>query len=417
MYQLDWVTRFRLNIGKPAVPIRPVVWRLGYTSLLTDVSSEMVNSLLPVYLVLHLHLGTLQYGAIDGLYNGAALALLGLAGGLIADRTRRPKEVAAVGYGLSAACKPLLLLVGAAWSLIAAVIAIDRCGKGIRTAPRDAIISLNTPDESLASAFAVHRALDAGGALLGPIVAFVLLSLFPARFDTIWLTSFVFGFLGLAVLWLFVENPDSAHSSVRHAFSWRQIFAATAGRGFWPIAAAGFLLSAMTVSDGFFYLLLQRRAELNVGFFPLFYVVTACIYMLLSIPIGRVADRYGRLPVLISGYLVVVAIYVVLLGVSVSGVYLCGLCLLLLGIHYAATEGVLVAMASALLPSEYRSSALAILATMVSLGRFSSSIVFGWIWQSFNARAAIEVLALGLAATILVAVTWLRRSGDARFAR
>ena len=169
----------------------------------------MVHSLLPVYLVLHLHMSPLQFGTIDGIYSGMAMAMLALAGGFLADRTRRPKEVAAFGYAVSAACKLLFLIAGAAWGWIAAIVAFDRTGKGFRTAPRDAMISLCNPADSLATAFAVHRALDAGGALFGPVVAFVLLSQRPGSFDAIWLTSFAFALLGLAVLLLFVQNPSA----------------------------------------------------------------------------------------------------------------------------------------------------------------------------------------------------------------
>ncbi len=414
MYQLDWIERWRSRNRGPVAVIHPVVWRLGYTSLLTDISSEMVNSLLPVYLVLHLHLGTLQYGAIDGIYNGFALAFLSLAGGLAADRTRKPKEVAAFGYALSALSKLLLLVAGAAWGLIAVVIGLDRCGKGIRTAPRDALISLNTPNESLASAFALHRALDAGGALLGPVIAFVLLSLLPNDFHAAWLTSFVFGVLGLAVLWLFVENPPEIAASLRPRFSWRKIVGAMSGCAFWPIVLAGFLFSVMTMSDGFVYLLLQRQSDLKTGFFPLFYVVTACIYMLFSFPIGRAADRYGRLPVLLLGNFVVVAIYALLLWSHLSGRALCGVSLLLMGIHYAATEGVLVAMASARLPIDFRASALAVLATFIGFGKFLSSILFGWVWQTFGVQRAIEMLSAGLVLAILFAMFWLRSSGNGK---
>ena len=140
------------------------VWCLGLTSFFTDVSSEMVASILPIYLVLHLHLSPLAFGLIDGLYQGFA-AVARVAGGFVADRWRSHKAVASVGYGLSAVCKLGLLAAGNVWSLLALTIALDRTGKGIRTAPRDAMISLSTPRAELATAFGVHRALDAAGAM------------------------------------------------------------------------------------------------------------------------------------------------------------------------------------------------------------------------------------------------------------
>ena len=135
MYRLDWVEQLKLRTAalpsaKSTVRVNPTIWKLGITSLLTDISAEMVNSILPVYLVLHLHLSPLQYGAIDGVYNGFAIALLGIFGGIVADRTRRHKEVAAAGYAISAICKLLFLAFGTVWTWLAVIIAVDRTGKG-----------------------------------------------------------------------------------------------------------------------------------------------------------------------------------------------------------------------------------------------------------------------------------------------
>ena len=409
MYRLDWIETLKLRKGnarRPAGLIRdvnPTVWKLGFTSFFTDISSEMVNSLLPIYIVLHLHMSPLQFGAIDGIYNGMAIALLSLAAGFVADRTRRPKEVAFAGYGISAVSK-LLLLFGSAWSGIAAIIALDRAGKGSRTAPRDAMISLATPNQSLALAFALHRALDAGGALLGPVIAFLILSRMPNAFDAVWVTSFAFAVLGLAVLGLFVQNPTNVPITPRLNFSWRKI----AGNQLWKLAGVGGLLSFMTLSDGFLYLLLQRRTGLAIGFFPLFYVVTACFYMLLSIPIGHVADRFGRAPVLLMGYLTIGLIYLFLLTTNALGIGAGLLCLFFFGLYYAGTEGVLAAMASSIIPAEYRTSGLAILATTVSCGKFCSSLLFGWLWQTRGTQTALMIMSLGLVGSLCIATYWLR---------
>lgn len=409
MYQLDWIQRRRSAGAPPRAPVNPVVWKLGFTSMLTDISSEMVSCVLPIYLTLHLHLSAMQYGAIDGIYNGVAVALLSIAGGILADRTRRPREVAAAGYGLSALCKLLMLAAGATWGWIAGVILLDRAGKGVRTAPRDAIISLSNPKESLAGAFAVHRALDAGGALLGPIAAFTLLSLNPADFRSIWMVSFVFALLGLAVLWLFVENPARTGEAAAAAFAWQKLPAQLAGRGFWPLAAVGTLLSMMTVSDGFLYLLLQRQSSLPANLFPLLSVVTACSYMIFAIPVGRAADRYGRLRFLVLGYGAVGLIYVLLLSPLTSGLYGSLGCLLLLGLYYAATDGVLLSLASAVIPAECRTSGIAVLATLIGLGKLGSSLCFGWLTHTYGSQTALLTLGIGLAGTLLIALRWLRR--------
>ena len=194
MYRIEWIERLKLrgpaHTPTARFPISPVVVSLGYTSLFTDISSEMVNSLLPAWLVLHLHMSPLQYGVIDGIYSGLSVALLSLLAGYLADRGGRQKEVALFGYALSGLCKLLLLGVAATWGWIALVMGVDRAGKGIRAAPRDALISLNSDPAAYAMAFSVHRAMDACGSLLGPITAFALLTLLPGAYDAVWVTSF-----------------------------------------------------------------------------------------------------------------------------------------------------------------------------------------------------------------------------------
>jgi MFS family permease len=184
VYILEWfeLLKQRRRAG-PGTSYRPgaVVLGLGVTSMLTDISSEMVSSLLPLYLVLHLHMSPLLFGAIDGVYNGLSVLLVALAAGILADRSRSPKAMAVLGYGLSAACKLLLMAAGGAWTAILLVVGADRLGKGIRSSPRDALISLATPGEHLAAAFGIHRAMDAAGAMIGPLLAFVLLAWLPAR--------------------------------------------------------------------------------------------------------------------------------------------------------------------------------------------------------------------------------------------
>ena len=186
MYQAENIRAVLAGRGRGVRGLWPrvnrTVFLLGLTSLFTDISSEMVATILPLYLVYTLGFTPLQFGFIDGLYQGAS-ALVRIASGLVGDRWQRHKEVAVLGYGLSAICKPAFLLVGAAWGGLVAVILVDRTGKGIRTAPRDALISLSTPREELATAFGVHRALDTVGAMLGPLLAFCAAGAPPRAFQ------------------------------------------------------------------------------------------------------------------------------------------------------------------------------------------------------------------------------------------
>jgi MFS family permease len=363
-------------------------------------------------------LSPLQYGAIDGVYNGLAVILVSLAAGLTADRSKRHKEVALTGYGFSAICKLLLLAAGGAWGWLIVITGLDRIGKGIRTAPRDALISLNTPPRLMASAFAVHRALDAGGALLGPIIAFILLAQMPGAFDVLWVTSFLFAILGVAALWLYVPRPkDSLFPqplSDERKLSLRSLSVLFASPHFVALAGCGLLLSVGTAADGFIYLILQQKGGANSGFLPLFYVATAASYALFSIPAGICADRFGRVSIFLGGYAVLGGVYLLLLLMPTVGLPAQVGCLLLLGIYYAGTEGVLMAMASAAVPPEARASGLAVLATAIALGKMGSSLLFGWMWDTYDVRPTIITFAAILMAATLVAGFSLRVIGGKR---
>ncbi|MBO0797662.1 MAG: MFS transporter [Blastocatellia bacterium] len=418
MYRLEWIERRKLR--SEAAPssaqiasVSPVVWKLGLTSFLTDISSEMVNSALPVYLVLHLHLSPLQYGTIDGVYNGLSVVIVSLAAGLMADRWKRHKEVAMFGYGLSAVCKLLFFAAGGIWGWLIVATGLDRLGKGIRTSPRDALISLNTPSPLMASAFAVHRTLDAGGALLGPIVAFVLLALLPGGFDVLWLASFLIALLGLSCLWLYVPNPSESLISAVGVISRKLLSSLIGSRRFVILAVCGLFLAVGTVGDGFIYLILQERGGTNSGFLPLYYVATAASYMLFSIPAGICADKFGRGSVFLSGYALLGLIYFLLLWLPAIGPAAQASCLLLLGLYYAGTEGVLMAMASAVIPAELRTSGLAILVTAVALGKMVSSFLFGWLWDTHGINVAI-ITFVAILLTALPAAGFFFRVGGSR---
>ena len=377
---------------------------LGLVSMFTDVSSEMVAAILPLYLVYTLGFSPLQFGVVDGLQQGAA-ALVRVAGGFVADRTRRHKEVAGLGYGLSALTR-LGLLAAQSVSALGALVFLDRTGKGIRTAPRDALISLSTQREHLATAFGVHRALDTAGAMLGPLIAFSLLKLAPGEFDAIFVVSFCAAVLGLGVLFLFVENKPVL---VREdsPVSLRAAARLLGARRFSVLVGIAGALGLVTISDGFLFIALQRHLDFEPRTLPLLFVGTAFAYMVLAIPVGRIADRYGRGRVFLAGYLPLLAAYVVLL-LPAGPMAELPLYLLLLGLYYAATDGVLMAIASATLPEPLRGSGLALLVTATSLGRLFASILFGMIWTWQDVETAIAVFAVGLGIAIVLAGAALR---------
>ncbi|HEV7665739.1 MAG TPA: MFS transporter [Chloroflexota bacterium] len=391
-----------------AVRLRGAVSRnvvnLGLTSLFTDISSEMVSTVLPIYLVFILKFTPLQFGALDGLYQGGA-ALIRLVGGVAADRSQRYKEVAALGYGLSALSKIGLLFGGLGGpGILAASLFVDRTGKGIRTAPRDALISLSSTPQSLGISFAVHRALDTCGAMIGPLLAFGVLTLIPNGFDVIFVLSLCVALVGLGVLVLFVQNrAPTVRATEAPRVNIGEVLLRAPRFKYLVLAAGG--LGLATISDGFLYLTLQHRLTFAASFIPLLYVATSLVYFLLALPAGRLADRLGRGRVFIAGYGLLLAVYAVLLLPFGLGETALVACILLFGGYYALTDGVLMAFASSMLPAEVRTTGLAVLTAAAGLGSLAASLVFGALWTFGGPESAVSVFVGGL--SVAIALTFL----------
>lgn len=422
MYQADPIPAHATPGGVPlwarawrSVPLN--VWALGATSLFTDLSAEMVMSVLPIYLVVQLGFSPMAFGTLDGLYNGVG-ALARLASGPVVDRWRRHKELAAAGYAVSALCRLGLLVSGPWLPGVAGAIALDRVGKAIRTVPRDVLIADSAPSGSLGYAFGVHRALDACGALLGPVAAFALLAGVPRGFDVVFVASFFAALVGLGVLALFVQNtapPVVAAGSVSRS---GDLAGPLHDRTFRRAVLASTGLAVATISDGFAYLILLERLGFTVGLFPLLYVGTSLSYLVLAVPAGVLADRWGRWRVYLLGYGALLAVYAVLLS-PVAGPASVILAVVLLGAYYAATDGVVIAFAGGFLAETRRGTGLAILSTCTSLARLLSSVAFGWAWTIVGRQQAVAGFAVALALAAVSAALALRPPagavGESRF--
>ncbi|GLW52683.1 MFS transporter [Kitasatospora phosalacinea] len=402
--------------GRRAAAVPGTVFALGAVSLVTDVSSEMVGAVLPLYVVSALGLSPLGFGLLDGINNGVG-ALVRLLGGHAADRGGRGhKLVAGLGYGLSALCKPLLLLVHTL-PMIGAVLAVDRTGKGLRTAPRDAMISLATAPEHRGRAFGVHRAMDTTGALIGPLLAFAVLRITDDRaeragYGAVFTVSGCVAVLGVLLLVLFVPgritraglpaaDPAAPGPTLRDALA---LLRRPALR---RLALAAVLLGLTTVSDSFLYLLLQRELDLPAHLFPLLPLGTAAVFLLLAVPLGLVADRIGRRTLFLLGHAALLGGYAVVLS-PLHGVPAAAAVLLLHGTFYAATDGVLAAATAATVPDGQQGAGQALVGTGQALARFACSLAFGAAWSLWGPRPALAATAAALAVTALAATLLLR---------
>jgi MFS family permease len=407
---------------KPRRGIRTVsstVISLGIVSMLTDISSESVSAILPLYITGVLGLSTIAFGFLDGLYQGVS-ALVRIAGGYASDRVHQPKWVAFIGYGLAAIAR-VGLLVGTGFATITAVITADRIGKGLRTAPRDALITATSRPDNLGTSFGVHRTLDNIGAAIGPLLAFFILLLIPDGYHVIFVASLAFAMIGLAILGLVVPNvrtnqaatpvggdnePEratDASPAPRQKFNWSVV---TAGPMRRVLAAAG-ILGLLTIGDGFIYLFLQARSDFAAQWFPLLYVGTNVAFLAFAIPLGRLADKVGRARVFVFGHLGLLAAYVTA-TLAIADVAATILCLLFLGAFYAATDGVLAALAAQLTTPETHGTGIAAAQTVVALTRFVSATGFGIMWYAFGAQPAMIIVAVLLVIAIPFIAVLLR---------
>jgi len=400
--------------GQGATPLRAVltgnVLALGMVSLLTDISTEMVGGIIGAYLVFGLGLTTVGVGAVDGFYQGAT-AVTRLAGGYLADRFGARKVVAGLGYGLGVVAKFGLIFLPSVAGVTGSL-GLDRIGKGIRTSPRDALISEAVPEERLGRAFGVHRAMDAVGAFLGPLTAMAVLAAVASstEYRSVFVVSACFAILGLAVLVLFVrERPAGAAVSEKPVSrpALRELLGLYADRRFLRLQIAAMLLGLVTIGDTFVWLRLLLRDELSSTYFPLLAVLTNLSFLLQAVPMGALADAFGRWRVLIGGHLALALVYLLLSG-SAGGWIAIVAVFILYGAFYAATEGVIVAAVSPTVPARLRTSGIALVQTGQALSYLVSSVGFGLAWHVFGPEASWRVAGIGVLVLVVPVALLLR---------
>ena len=402
--------------------VSSVVISLGVVSMLTDISSESVAAILPLYVTGVLGLSTVAYGILDGLYQGVS-AIVRIGGGWVADLGDQPKWVAFFGYALSAVAR-IGLLFASGFGALTAVLTADRLGKGIRTAPRDSLITAASQPQNLAASFGMHRALDNTGAAIGPLLAFIILSIIPNGFSTVFMVSVTFALVGVAVLGIIVPNrrsntrvrstedmaqtTDVAETTVepratRRHKRWRELN----NPGLKRLLIVAGILGLLTIGDGFIYLVLQSRSSFAAQFFPLLYVGTNVAFLAFAVPIGRLADRFGRARTFVLGHGLLLAAYVSA-TLPITGAAITIACLILLGAYYAATDGILAVLATQFTTSETRATAIAAAQTVVAIARSISAAGFGILWFAIGREWSMIVVSIGIAIAIPIVAVILR---------
>jgi MFS family permease len=382
---------------KPATPLPRAVWVLGFVSLAMDVSSEMIHALLPAYLVVGLGASALVVGVIEGVAEATALAVR-VFSGTLSDALRHRKWVAAAGYGLGALAKPLFALATGP-GLVFAARFIDRIGKGIRGAPRDALIADVTPPERRGEAFGLRQSLDTVGAFAGPLLAMALMLAWSGDFRAVFWVAVIPGALSFLLIAFAVrEPPPAAHAGQKAVpFSWRA--ARGLGSAFWWVTAAGAALMLARFSEAF---LILKAVDLGVAasYTPLVLVAMNVVFSLVAYPAGRLADRIGTQALLIAGTAMLALGDLVLAFASGLPALAAGVALW--GLHLGLTQGLLAARVAATCPPERRGTAFGVFHLASGVALLASSVLAGALWHTlgptatFLAGAAFAAAAMGV---------------------
>lgn len=386
---------------RPRIP--RAVWVLGLTSLLTDASSEMIYPLLPLYLSAVLGAGPAFLGLIEGAAETTA-SLLKLVSGVWADRLRRRKPLVVLGYALSSVVRPLVAIAASPLHVLA-IRVVDRIGKGVRSSPRDAVIADETPAHARGRAYGVHRAMDHAGAVVGPLLATGLLFVLgqgPGSMRIVFGLAAVPAAIAMATL-VFGLRETVRPSTVAPPGA-RGAPAVRLPGAFWRLLVIMLVFTLGNSSDAF---LLLRASDVGVptAQLPLIWVALHVVKSALSGPFGALSDRLGRHGVIVAGWIVYAISYA--LFAWMSSPLACWAVFALYGVYFALTEGAAKALVADHVPAEARGRAFGLYHAAVGIAALPASVLFGWIWQTWSAPAALVtgaafalVAAVGLATLV-----------------
>lgn len=360
-------------------PMPKGVWALGFVSLLMDVSSEMIHSLLPLFMVVDLGASGTIIGLIEGVAEATAL-IVKIFSGVISDYLGKRKGLALLGYGLGALTKPLFALATSNTLVLTARL-LDRVGKGIRGAPRDALIADITPAEIRGAAFGLRQSLDTVGAFLGPLLAVALMLLWANDFRAVFWVAVIPGLLSVSVLFFGVEESPLAINQARSNPIERQNLKRL-GFAYWSVVLIGALFTLARFSEAFLVLRAQQSG-IALAWVPLVMVAMNVVYAASAYPFGKMSDRCGHGRLLGWGLLVLLAADWVLANVSHWSVAIAGVALW--GLHMGMTQGLLAKMVADTTPSDLRGTAYGFFNLVCGIAMLIASALAGLLWDVFGA--------------------------------
>ena len=377
------------------------VWALGLTSLFMDTSSELIHGLLPIFLVVTFGASATALGVIEGIAEATA-QVTRVFSGWLSDALGRRKGLAVAGYGLAAATKPLFPLANSIGLVLFARLA-DRIGKGIRGAPRDALVADLTPSAQRGAAFGLRQSLDTLGATLGPVAAIALMYLFDDDIRTVLWFAVIPAVLAVAVLVFGVTEPKLSRGKARAPLRAKEI--SELGSSYWLVIVAGTVFTLARFSEAFL-VIRARDAGLALALTPAVIAVMSLIYAASAYPAGRFQDRRGaRAPLLLGLLALILADLLLGLGASLP---LIVLGIGLWGLHMGLTQGVLAALIAATAPERLRGTAFGLFGLITGLAALLASVLAGLLWDRIGAQATF-LAGAAFAATALLAFLMLKQ--------
>jgi MFS family permease len=356
------------------------VWALGLTSLFMDISSEMIHGLLPVFIVVNLGASAVALGLIEGIAEATA-QIVRVFSGWLSDALGKRKALAIAGYGLAAVTKPLFPLADSVWLVLVARF-LDRIGKGIRGAPRDALVADVTPAAMWGAAFGLRQSLDTVGATIGPALAIALMFLFSDDIRAVLWFAVLPAIASVLVLVFGVQEPTTPKRDGSAPLKVAEL--GRLGRAFWLVAGAGAIFTLARFSEAFL-VIRAHDIGLPLAWTPLVIAVMSLVFAAAAYPAGRLQDRVGARPLLLVGLLVLIAADLALaLSTTLTGIF-AGIGLW--GLHMGLTQGVLSATVAATAPEQLKATAFGLFGLVTGVAALIASLLAGALWQGIGAPA------------------------------